>query len=311
MDNNLINENNVQNKTIIDEIMQIQLIKWIYKLHKNDDFVKLPIIKTLAIETYRKLAKNKFYYTNFLKDFLIDPNLVYLSSSIEKKIEEYIKDNKTGFLLDLIVLLFVIDLSKTKDVELQKTLKHIWNINIEVVYKKVKWNIEKFITKDTIFIDKIVWFKLNSSKQNRLFFSTWSARDIRAIKTEQKEITTILNVEKILFYLKRFKGETNIYNNIIIYILLTETLDTFNKIKTKYSSDDKIYKQYETFVNIMINTFVWTIYINKDFFEKLWFGLRTWLDINKMNSVDIEALKNFIKNYYTFILKDIMKVDNS
>lgn len=311
MDNNLINENNVQNKTIIDEIMQMQLIKWIYKLHKNDDFVKLPIIKTLAIETYRKLAKNKFYYTNFLKDFLIDPNLVYLSSSIEKKIEEYIKDNKTGFLLDLIVLLFVIDLSKTKDVELQKTLKHIWNINIEVVYKKVKWNIEKFITKDTIFIDKIVWFKLNSSKQNRLFFSTWSARDIRAIKTEQKEITTILNVEKILFYLKRFKGETNIYNNIIIYILLTETLDTFNKIKTKYSSDDKIYKQYETFVNIMINTFVWTIYINKDFFEKLWFGLRTWLDINKMNSVDIEALKNFIKNYYTFILKDIMKVDNS
>lgn len=311
MDNNLINENNVQNKTIIDEIMQIQLIKWIYKLHKNDDFVKLPIIKTLAIETYRKLAKNKFYYTNFLKDFLIDPNLVYLSSSIEKKIEEYIKDNKTGFLLDLIVLLFVIDLSKTKDVELQKTLKHIWNINIEVVYKKVKWNIEKFITKDTIFIDKIVWFKLNSSKQNRLFFSTWSARDIRAIKTEQKEITTILNVEKVLFYLKRFKGETNIYNNIIIYILLTETLDTFNKIKTKYSSDDKIYKQYETFVNIMINTFVWTIYINKDFFEKLWFGLRTWLDINKMNSVDIEALKNFIKNYYTFILKDIMKVDNS
>jgi len=139
MDNNLINENNVQNKTIIDEIMQMQLIKWIYKLHKNDDFVKLPIIKTLAIETYRKLAKNKFYYTNFLKDFLIDPNLVYLSSSIEKKIEEYIKDNKTGFLLDLIVLLFVIDLSKTKDVELQKTLKHIWNINIEVVYKKVKW----------------------------------------------------------------------------------------------------------------------------------------------------------------------------
>jgi len=303
----MTNINNInEQETIVDEILKIHLVKGIYKLHKNDDFLLLPIIKKLAIKTYRKLSKNKLFFTNFNKDFLIDNNLIYLSNKIEQKIENYIKNNKIGFILDLIVILFFIDLSVNNDSELNKIKWKIWNKLVNIVYKKVKNNLEKFITKDTIFTQNILWFKINDKNQKRLFFSTWTAKEIRAIKTQNKEQVSVLDLEATIMFLKQVKEKTSIYNNIIIYTLLVEALEIFNIIKNTKESNSNDYKQSIVFINVMINTFVWTVYINKEFFEKLWFNVKTELNIEHMSEADIDALKTFIKNYYSLLIKDII-----
>ena len=110
------------NNSITKEATQIMLVKGIYKLHKDKQFLKIPLIKELAILTYNDMSKNKFFFTNFSKDFLISKGLVYLNSSLRKTIENKIKKNEVNSILDLIVVLFLIDNAEhfSKDSMFQK-----------------------------------------------------------------------------------------------------------------------------------------------------------------------------------------------
>ena len=310
-----LNSSIIQNQ--INEMLHIQLCRWIFKIHKDQDYLKLPVVKKFISTIIKEQTKNKIYYSKFYKDFKIENWLVYLNEKIKDLIETVIKNknNNTNdekmymYMLDIFLIINLIDYVEnmahwTDKKELWLIANFLWLQEVEFVYKKVKWKLEKFITKDMLFKnDKIVWFYQYDHSYDRVFFSVENAKDIRAIrqkwdKIEKLKILNIARSIRAIWLLKR--RPDSIYTNLILYFLTLSLLEYIQKLKKQ---DIYLSEKDQKLFNLYIKTFIGYIYHDEQVKELLWFNKD---DINIFyNEQDRIALSNLLKNYFATLIAEL------